>query len=100
MTLALAHLPADFISTVAGACVAIGSLIIVAGALVSLRAGRGAGLLLANYLSVGVEFFLAGGLVRLAGDQTFATLGLAAVIIVLRRMISFGIKLAARATAQ
>ncbi len=100
MTLAVAHLPAELVSTLAGACVAIGSLIIVAGALLSLRAGRWAGLLLANYLSVGVEFFLAGGLVRLAGDQTFAALGLAAVIIILRRMISFGIQLAARATAR
>jgi len=84
-------------SIVATAIVAFAALVIVAGAISSLRAGRHTGTLLATYLGIGLEFLLAAGLIRLASVDTFAMLALAAAVIAVRRTIVLGLHQAARA---
>jgi uncharacterized membrane protein len=98
MTIAVADLSAEVTSAVATAIVAFGALVIFAGSIASLRGGRHSGRLLATYLGIGLEFFLAAGLVRLTSVDTFQMLGLAAAIIVARRTIVLGLSYAARAT--
>jgi hypothetical protein len=95
--IAAAHLSPEITSAVATAVVAFACLIVFTGSLVSLRAGRHAGRVLTTYLGVGLEFFLAAGLIRLASVDTFEMLGLAAGIIVVRRTIVLGLGYAARA---
>ena len=91
------RLPAELTSVLATAAVAFASLVIFAGAISALRAGRHTGTLLATYLGIGLEFLLAAGLIRLASVDTFAMLGLTAAIIVVRRTIVLGLGYAARA---
>jgi uncharacterized membrane protein len=98
VTVAAAHLSADLTSAVATTIIAFAALVIFAGSLTSLRAGRHAGRLLATYLGIGLEFFLAAGLIRLASVDTFQMLGLTAAIIVVRRTIVLGLGYAARAS--
>src|SRR5262245_61493677 len=88
----------ELTSAVATAIVAFAALVIFVGSLSSLRAGRHTGRLLATYLGIGLEFFLAAGLVRLASVDTFKMLGLTAAILVVRRVIVLGLGQAARAT--
>jgi uncharacterized membrane protein len=97
MTLAAAHLSAPLTSAVATAIVAFAAVVIFVGSLSSLRAGRHTGRLLATYLGIGLEFFLAAGLVRLASVDTFKMLGLTAAIILVRRTIVLGLGYASRA---
>ena len=85
-------------SIAATAIVAFAALVIFAGALASLRAGRHTGRLLATYLGIGLEFLLAAGLIRLASVDTFAMLALAGAVIAVRRTIVFGLHQAARAS--
>lgn len=94
---AAGRLPEEVISVAATAIVAFAALVIFAGSLASLRAGRHTGMLTATYLGVGLEFLLAAGLIRLAGAETFAMLGLAAAIIAVRRTVVLGLRYAARA---
>ena len=82
---------------IATAIVAFGALVIFAGAIGSLRAGRHTGTLLATYLGIGLEFLLAAGLIRLASAESFMTLALAVAIIAVRRTIALGLHQAARA---
>ena len=95
---AASGLSPELTTVVATAIVAFAALVVFAGALGSSRAGRHAGVLLATYLGIGLEFFLAAGLVRLASADTFAMLALAAGIIAVRRTIALGLRVAARAT--
>jgi uncharacterized membrane protein len=97
VTLAAAHLSAELTTAVATAIVAFAALVIFTGSMTSLRAGRHTGRLLATYLGIGLEFFLAAGLIRLASVDTFQMLGLAAAIIVVRRTIVLGLGYASRA---
>jgi hypothetical protein len=97
--IAASALSSELTTVVATAIVAFAALVIFAGALGSSRAGRHAGLLLTTYLGIGLEFFLAAGLIRLASADTFAMLALAAAIIAVRRGIVLGLRYAARATA-
>ena len=48
---------------------------------------------------LGLEFLLAGGLIRLAGAQGFRMLGIVAAIIAVRRTIAFGIRFGVRAAS-
>ena len=84
-------------SIVATAIVAFAALVIFAGAIGSLSAGRHTGVALATKIGIGLEFLLAAGLIRLASADTFTTLGLAAAIIAVRRTIVLGLGYAARA---
>lgn len=86
-------------TVVVTAIVGFAGVAIFAGSFAALRAGRHAGVLLATYIGVGLEFLLAAGLIRLAQADTFAMLGLAAGIIAVRRMVSFGLGYAARVAA-
>jgi uncharacterized membrane protein len=94
-----AALSPELTSAVATTIVAFAALVIFVGSVTSLRAGRHTGRLLATYLGIGLEFFLAAGLIRLASVDTFQMLGLTAAIIVVRRTIVLGLGYAARATA-
>jgi Protein of unknown function (DUF1622) len=95
--IAAAHLSMELTVAVATAIVAFAVLVIFVGSLTSLRAGRHTGRLLATYLGIGLEFFLAAGLIRLASVDTFQMLGLTAAIIVVRRTIVLGLSYASRA---
>lgn len=94
---AVANLSPELTGPIAAVIVGFGCAVIAAGALTSLFAGRHTGRSLATYLGVGLEFFLAAGLIRLASADTFAMLGVAATIIVVRRTIVLGLGYAARA---
>ena len=77
---------------------AMGVLVIVIGVLRALaRPGRAAGTL-AGAFGVGLELFLAAGLLRLAALQNLESLGLAAFIVALRRLISAGVRFGVRAS--
>ena len=95
MSIAAAHLSAALTSAIATAIVAFAAIVIFAGSLSSLRAGRHAGRLLATYMGIGLEFFLAAGLIKLASADSFEMLGLIATIITLRRVIALGLGYAA-----
>ena len=51
-----ARLPPELTTVIATSIVAIAVLIIFAGSLTALRAGRHTGILLATYLGIGLEF--------------------------------------------
>jgi uncharacterized membrane protein len=95
--IAATHLSTDITDALAILPFAIAAFIIVFGVLRSLLAGRRAAPAMLPYLTLGLEFFLAAGLIRLAGADDFATLGVVAAIILARRVISFGIRYGARA---
>ena len=95
--IAAAHLSPDITQALATVPFAIAAFLVLFGVLRSLLAGRRAAPALLPYLTLGLEFFLAAGLIRLAGADDFATLGVVAAIIVARRVISFGLRYGARA---
>jgi hypothetical protein len=82
---------------VATGVVGFAALIIAAASVTSFRAGRHTGRLFATHLGIGLEFLLAAGVIRLAGLDTFAMIGIAAAIIAVRRVIVLGLGYAARA---
>jgi uncharacterized membrane protein len=96
--IAAAQLSGEVTATVATAIVAFASMIIFTGSLLSLRSGRHTGRQFATYIGIGLEFFLAAGLIRLASVDTFAMLGIVAAIIAVRRTVVLGLGYAARAT--
>jgi uncharacterized membrane protein len=96
---------ADAVDHVIPAVEAIGAAVVVIGALISalifvLSETRLSALSadLTTYLGIGLEFFLAAGLIRLASVDTFQMLGLTAAIIAVRRTIVLGLGYAARAS--
>ncbi|MGZ5313534.1 MAG: DUF1622 domain-containing protein [Solirubrobacterales bacterium] len=91
------HLPSDLTSAAAAVPLAIAAAIIVLGALLSPLAGRHLASELADHITLGLEFLLAAGLIRLASVQSFEMLGLVAAIIAARRVIVLGIRFGARA---
>ncbi len=97
MTVATAQLSADLTTAVATIPFAIAAGIIVFGAISSLRAGSRTGVVFASYLGLGLEFFLAAGLIRLASADTFAMLGITATIIAARGLVVLGVRFGARA---
>lgn len=72
-------------------------VVITVGLLRAGLAGRGGPAELAAGLSLGLEFLLAAGLLRLSAIDDFAGLGIVAAIVVLRRIIGAGIRFALRA---
>lgn len=50
-----------------------------------------------TFLGLGLEFLLAAGLIRLAQQNTFEMLGVAAAIIAVRRVVIIGLGYGARA---
>lgn len=91
-------LPTDVTAPATALPFAIAAIIIVIGVLTSLRYGFHGAPLLTVRLSLGVEFFLAAGVIRLTSANTFEMLGLAAAIILARRVIRLGLRFGARAT--
>ncbi len=76
---------------------AIGATIIVVGVLSAPRRGLHIARALSTFLGLGLEFLLAAGLIRLASQNTFAMLGIAAAIIGARRIVIIGLGYGARA---
>jgi uncharacterized membrane protein len=91
------RLPVDITYTLAAVPFAIGAAIIVVGAVLALFSGRHAGLAFANHLTLGLEFLLAAGLLRLASADQLEMLGLVAAVIVTRRIIVVGLRYSTRA---
>jgi hypothetical protein len=76
---------------------ALGAAIIIVGACLALFSGRRAGFALAIHITLGLEFLLAAGLIRLASARSLGMLGLVSAIIVSRRIIILGVRWGARA---
>ena len=87
----------ELTAAAATAIVAFACLVIVVSSVTSFRAGRHTGRLFATQLGIALEFLLAAGLIRLAGVDTFAMLGITAAIIAVRRTIVLGLGYAAKA---
>ena len=90
-------LPADLTHAIAAVPFAIGALIILIGAFFSLFYGRSAGIFFAAHLTLGLEFLLATGLLRLASTNQLEMLALAGAIIATRRIIVTGLRYSVRA---
>lgn len=71
--------------------------VVVVGLGRALVAPRHAAGTLADALALALELFLAAGLIRLAALQDLSSLGIAAFIVLLRRVMSFGVRYAVRA---
>jgi hypothetical protein len=76
---------------------AIGALIIVLGILAAPRHRLHTARAFSTFLGLGLDFLLAAGLIRLAQQNTFLMLGIAASIIVVRRIVLIGLSYGARA---
>jgi uncharacterized membrane protein len=76
---------------------AIGAVIIVVGVLSAPRRGLHTAMAFSTFLGLGLEFLLAAGLIRLASQNTFEMLGIAAAIIAARRIVIIGLGYGARA---
>jgi uncharacterized membrane protein len=87
----------DFMRAAATVPTAIGLAVVAVGVVRALAAPRHAAGSLARALALALEFFLAAGLLRLAALQDLESLGLAAFIIALRRLISYGLRFGVRA---
>jgi uncharacterized membrane protein len=75
---------------------AIGALIIVLGILAAPRHRLHTARAFSTFLGLGLDFLLAAGLIRLAQQNTFVMLGIAAAIIVVRRIVLVGLGYGAR----
>jgi len=76
---------------------AIGAAIIVVGVLAAPRQGLHTARAFSTFFGLGLEFLLAGGLIRLAQQDSFEMLGIAAAIIAARRVVIIGLSYGARA---
>jgi uncharacterized membrane protein len=76
---------------------AMAVLIVAIGLLRLPAAGRAAPEELAAALALGLELLLAAGLLRLAVIDDFLSLAVVAAVVVLRKLVSTGIRLAVRA---
>ena len=76
---------------------AIAVLVVAVGLVRTMGAGRSAPAELAAALSLGLEFLLAAGLLRLAAIDDFSGLAMVGAIVLLRRVIGFGIRSGLRA---
>jgi hypothetical protein len=90
------RLPAGLTHGVAAVPLAIGAAIILIGAFFALFYGRRAGIFFADHLTLGLEFLLAAGLLRLASSNQLEMLALAGAIIVTRRIIILGLRFGVR----
>jgi uncharacterized membrane protein len=90
-------LPPEVLGVASVIPLAIGALIIVVGVLSAARSGLHTARAFSTFLGLGLEFLLAAGLIRLAQQNTFEMLGIAAAIIVARRIVVIGLGHGARA---
>jgi len=72
-------------------------LVLTAGLLRAVAAGRGAPAQITASVGLGLEFLLAAGLLRLSAVDDLEALGAVASIIVLRKVITAGLRFGARA---
>jgi uncharacterized membrane protein len=95
--LAAGRLPAELTEAVATVPFAIAVLVIVVGLLRVVPSGRAGPAELAAALTLGLDFFLAAGLIRLSAADSFAALGRVAAIVVVRKVIGVGVRTAVTA---
>lgn len=86
----------DLPATLAVVPVLMGVTVIAVGVLRSPAGRVGIAGLVAS-LGLGLEFFLAAGLLRLSSIEDFSGLGTVAAVVVMRRVISIGIRSGLRA---
>jgi L-asparagine transporter-like permease len=91
-------LPPEALGIAAVIPLVIGAVIIVIGVLLAPRYGLHTARAFAHFLSLGLEFLLAAGLIRLLGYYTFEMIGIAAAIILARRIVLLGLGYGVRAT--
>jgi uncharacterized membrane protein len=94
---AAARLPREVVVPVSMVPFAVAVLVIAVGLVRVATSGRLAPAEFAAALALGLEFFLAAGLLRLAAVDTFAALGVVALVIVVRRVIGAGVRASVRA---
>ena len=88
---AAGRLPPEVTDAIATLPFAIAVLVIVVGLLRVVPSGRAAPAEFAAALTLGLEFFLAAGLIRLGAADSFAMLGLVALIVAVRKVIGAGV---------
>ncbi len=86
-----------FLKVSAGVPFTIAVMVILIGLVRAAAAGKAAPAELAASLGLGLEFFLAAGLLRLSAIDDFGALAVVAAIVVLRKLISTGIRFAVQA---
>ncbi len=84
----------------AEAAVAMAAIVAAVAVLRAVLSPRSAAGTLGSGLSLTLELLLAGGLLRLATRPDLSTLGMAAFIIVLRKVISMGLRYGRSAAAE
>jgi uncharacterized membrane protein len=94
---AAGRLPAEVTDAVATLPFAIAVLVIAVGLVRVVPSGRAGPAEFAAALALGLEFFLAAGLIRLGSADSFAALGLVAAIVVVRQVIGTGVRASVRA---
>jgi uncharacterized membrane protein len=72
-------------------------VVVLSGPVHAARRPRDAAARFAASLMLGLELFLAAGLVRLASAQTLAPLGAVAAIVATRQIVSRGVRISVRA---
>lgn len=87
----------EIVRTAATAATGIALAVIAVGAARAVLAPRRAAAVFAGALALGLEFLLAGGLLRLATEQSLRALQVTAVIVVVRQVIARGIRFGRRA---
>jgi hypothetical protein len=91
------RLPSDLTHALAAVPFAIGATIILIGAFFAFFYGRRAAFFFADHLTLGLEFLLAAGLLRLASANQLEMLAIAGAIIVTRRLVIIGLRYSVRA---
>ena len=94
---AAGRLPSDLVMPISAVPFAMAVIVIVVGLVRVVPSRRVAASELAASLGLGLEFFLAAGLIRLAAINDFGALGLVAAVVLFRRVIGLGVRYAVQA---
>lgn len=77
----------------------VAALVLVWGTVAAARSRARAGAVFAAHTALALDFLLAAGIVRLAAVESLRQLGTVAAIIVVRKVVTHGIRAGARASA-
>ena len=91
------QLPPEVIDAAAAVPFAIAVAVIVVGFVRLIPSGREGPAELGAAFALGLEFFLASGLIRLSAINSWAALGLVALTIAVRKLIATGVRASVRA---
>lgn len=93
-----ARLAGEITGPLSAAAVALGVLVFVTGAMRAVASPSVVAERFAGTLALALEFFLAAGLLHLGNAETFRALAVVAAIVLLRRLLTLGVRLAVGAT--